>query len=305
MIEKRAEYSQEQVVARVQLLQTLARAFETPENPGDGGAALELVQALREAVGVHPAADELRDPLHAVEEAVRSQTAAEKPAIEHEFTYLFRRKTKVPLTEGSYGVDLTFGKPREMADIGAFHEAFGFRVAPDSAVPPDHVSVQLEFVALLCIKEAYAVSCRWHEQAEITRQARAHYLTDHLTGWLPVFRRRLEQHARVPYFPSLAGLAEAAVRWEHREVATERPRGFDSTLRRPGEVGAGGTGTGAGGLSNLQGPGVHDSDSSSFPCGGCPATGWQAGHATQAAQPRAKQAGPVNQTRPAGNGIET
>ncbi len=303
MIEKPAEYSQEQVVARVQLLQTLARAFDSPTgnagaNPGtrvardagaagEEGAALELVRTLRESVGAHPAADELREPLCAVEAAARSQADGAGPAIEHEFTYLFRRKTKVPLTEGSYGLDLTFGRPREMADIGAFHEAFGFRVASDCAVPPDHMSAQLEFVALLCIKEAHAASRGWREQAEITRHARANYLTDHLTGWLPVFRRRLEQHARAPFFPKLAGLAEAGVRWEHREVAAEPPRSFERSLRRPRNPAATGTGAdadagaetgaGVGAVENLHGTGVHDSDSSSFPCGGCPVAGPQEG----------------------------
>ena len=173
----------------------------------------EFLAALSESVTCHPAADSLAPLFEAVEEALSSRNGSARgngggaeaagggtvagggtaagggtvagggavagggesagPTISEEYTYLFLRRTKVPLTEASYGLELTFGRPRDMADLASLQETFGVRVAPGTCMSADHLGVQLEFLAVLLAKEAYARAYGWEDEAETCRAARA------------------------------------------------------------------------------------------------------------------------------------
>lgn len=215
---------QESLSSRAALFHTLARGFAPPVL---GLAAdvqpKQFLASLGAAVTSHPGS--LSEEFERVRDACVNGADGD-PTISQEYTYLFMRRTKVPLTETSYGVDLTFAKPREMADIGAFHEAFGLQLTREAGITPDHLSVQLEFLAVLCAKEAYASEHGMEEARQITRDARARYLTDHMSGWLPLVRARIEKHARIAFYPAIVSLVGAAVVWEHKESGAGEPRTY-------------------------------------------------------------------------------
>ena len=72
----------------------------------------------------------------------------------------------------------------QLADISGFYRAFGFRAAGER---PDHIVPQLEFVALLYAKEAYAFMCRDHAGAAVCSESREKFVREHMSGWLPSF----------------------------------------------------------------------------------------------------------------------
>lgn len=96
----------------------------------------------------------------------------------------------VPLYETSYqgGRGSPGGATFQMADIAGFYRAFGFEASGER---PDHVVPELEFVALLLMKEAYARISEDAEGAEVCASARGKFIAQHLGEWLPDFAERV------------------------------------------------------------------------------------------------------------------
>jgi nitrate reductase assembly molybdenum cofactor insertion protein NarJ len=93
--------------------------------------------------------------------------------------------------ETEFGLPHEFRQSQELADLAGFYQAFGFRMGGKVRERPDHIAVELEFMYLLCLKEAYARAHGSIEQAEITRKAQAAFLKDHLGTWIDAFAASL------------------------------------------------------------------------------------------------------------------
>ncbi len=65
-----------------------------------------------------------------------------------------------------------------VSEIEAYYEAFGY--APQASEPPDHVAVEVGFVAYLRFKEAYAASHHAQEQVAVTSEAAGRFVAEHL-----------------------------------------------------------------------------------------------------------------------------
>jgi hypothetical protein len=65
-----------------------------------------------------------------------------------------------------------------LSELAAFYEAFGYR--PALAEPPDHVAVEVGFVAYLRLKEAYAVAQEQWEHAAMVSEAAGQFQQEHL-----------------------------------------------------------------------------------------------------------------------------
>lgn len=76
-----------------------------------------------------------------------------------------------------------------IADVAGFYRAFGFEARGER---PDHLSAQLEFLALVCVQEAGARLAGLEEQAEVCARARQAFLQDHL-AWLPSLAERIRE----------------------------------------------------------------------------------------------------------------
>lgn len=66
-----------------------------------------------------------------------------------------------------------------LADIAGFYRAFNLKTSGET--PMDHLSVELEFMANLALKEAYAILNRNEEMLEIVTKAGRDFLRDHLS----------------------------------------------------------------------------------------------------------------------------
>jgi nitrate reductase assembly molybdenum cofactor insertion protein NarJ len=89
-----------------------------------------------------------------------------------------------------------------LADLAHVYDAFGYR--PRAEDPPDHIAVEVGFVAYLHLKEALARSCTDDEAAAVTSAAREAFVREHLAAFARSLARRL-----VPDdLPHLAGAAD-------------------------------------------------------------------------------------------------
>ena len=191
----------------------LARAFLTPLQPeafaGLREALADDLAELGESLG-YTFADDLADYRRAI------GAIADHAALLRRYSGLFIAPPRsIRINTGSYLDGAVNGG--SVAAMEAAYRACGVERDPDFHDLSDHLSVQLEFVALLYFKCAEAIE---GERAPPAMRA-GHFLHDYVARWLPPFIRDLEKEARDggtlthasapnPYLP-LARILAAAV----------------------------------------------------------------------------------------------
>ena len=203
----------ETLLARAALWRWAARAFWYPEpefEPALRGQEWRHTLAEAAATGAWPDPSSLAGALGSVWTAADA-LGNNGLSLAEEHTALFARQVPVPLHGTVYGADLGSARTQDLARVASFYEAFGFQVSSARAELADHLSVELEFVAALLAKEAYARTRGPRWRARAARVARAHglFLDEHLLPWFDRFVDRLSQHRRLDFYPAVAGLVSA------------------------------------------------------------------------------------------------
>jgi TorA maturation chaperone TorD len=132
-----------------------------------------------------------------------------------------------------YPTQETFARSQQMADIAGFYRAFGIEPARSSPERPDHLALELEFMAFLLLKKREALAAadsdpEAAERAQICDQAQRDFFRDHLAWWVPTFAAGLRHKARGGYHGALAAALAAWVPDECRRL------GIESVLRPAG-----------------------------------------------------------------------
>jgi putative dimethyl sulfoxide reductase chaperone len=136
--------------------------------------------------------------------------------------------------ETEYGLPHEFRQSQEMADISGFYRAFGFDTGGTSRERPDHVAVELEFIYLLALKEAYAIQEGNLEHAEVTNDAQRKFLEDHLGNWIGLFAQSLRLNASDESYQALSGFIEAFVEADARRLGAKiEPRRREEVQHTP------------------------------------------------------------------------
>jgi TorA maturation chaperone TorD len=163
------------------------------------------VQALEDNGQIARALEDLE---RALTEAIQDDDAL---AAEH--TRLFARNVVCPPYASSYGIQHTFSRVQNLAELAGFYRAFGLRVAEGGPDLQDHISLQLEFLSVLYSKEAIALERGWTARTRLCETARRKFVAAHLS-WLPFFADRIRQHATLAAYP-------AAIAWVESLMETE------------------------------------------------------------------------------------
>ncbi len=132
-------------------------------------------------------------------------TTQEELALDYTRTFDPAGGMRCPPTETYYtheNVEDGLTRNVEAADIAGFYKAFGVKVRAGSE-RPDHITAELEFMHLLSLKEAIALTEKNDEHISICRDAESAFLRDHLGRWAEKFAHRLEEEGR-PFY-SVAG----------------------------------------------------------------------------------------------------
>lgn len=113
--------------------------------------------------------------------------------LEQAYLDLFLVHQKVPLYESGF---LTPDNPAlTMAALDGKYSAAGLAVATSFKEPPDHASVELEFMSFLCGKEAEAWTKKSLKDGVKRLEAEAGFLGRHLYLWFPVLAEQVARHA--------------------------------------------------------------------------------------------------------------
>ncbi len=124
-------------------------------------------------------------------------------------------------------------RSQQMADVAGYYSAFGLQPSRDMPERPDHVAMEIEFLAWLLAKEHHALrpdNDDATEQASVCRDAQKSFVQAHLAWWLPAFAHALQRKTggaegvvAVGYLSELARILAAWVPIERAVLGVEPP----------------------------------------------------------------------------------
>ncbi|MFZ5476706.1 MAG: TorD/DmsD family molecular chaperone [Myxococcota bacterium] len=129
-----------------------------------------------------------------------------------EHNRLFAQTVVVPPYETSY---MRADKGSRLGQLAALYDAFGARTGGEERENADHVGTELEFAALVCLKEALAAHARDEERTAIARDVHGVFAREHLGRWIPAFAERLHASTTHPFYQHASRLLAA---WVARDL---------------------------------------------------------------------------------------
>lgn len=103
--------------------------------------------------------------------------------------------------------DPTIMGPSTVKVLKTYEEA-GFSLSLSFKDLPDHITAELEFMALLCEQEGGAWQKEDFSQAEELLSREETFLVDHLAQWIPKFSSRVHSSTDSPFYRALASLVK-------------------------------------------------------------------------------------------------
>lgn len=176
----------ETAITRSALYELLALTLAYPTTAGHAALQSRIMPVLAEVVtgdaGVDHRVRRVLDAFSGPLDELRAGHAAL-------FTHI--EPTDCPPYESGYVSGDIFRQTDVMADVAGFYRAHGLQVGGTERERPDHVVTELEFMAFMARKEAYALAELGHDQVTECRRTAASFLRDHLGCWGPDLGRRI------------------------------------------------------------------------------------------------------------------
>jgi DMSO reductase family type II enzyme chaperone len=171
--------------ARANLYRFLSLAFAYP--------TADLFRELREGlIPARVAAETLSPELGALtERAAAALQERDRPLLASEYrkTFSFSASPDCPLYECAYSAKHVYQEVQSLADLAGFYTAFGLEIAGER---PDGLAAELEFAALLALKEGVAREKGLKPEAGVCREGSRLFLREHLARWAGNIGRRIE-----------------------------------------------------------------------------------------------------------------
>ena len=183
--------------ARGQLYDLLATVFRRPLD----ARRLELLRAPEMLTAMSAAAiDPGQDFINGDGEALLDRLAID-------YTQLFHgpveRISPYECIQIGDGEDLMGAAAEE---VRRFMAEVGFSVPPETGELPDHISVELAFMAELARREAEALESNDRKTAEFIASLQRRFLAAHLGRWAERFARKVWDRAATPFYAAMAEL---------------------------------------------------------------------------------------------------
>lgn len=86
---------------------------------------------------------------------------------------------------------------------------------------PDHVALELEFLAYLCAREAAALEERNEEKIFHYVGRQRDFIKNHLARWVSMFCREILRETQEDFFKCWANLLERFIRWEAKRLEVQ------------------------------------------------------------------------------------
>lgn len=134
----------------------------------------------------------------------------------------------------------TFQRSHALADVSGFYSAFGLEPSHQHPERPDHIVLELEFMAFLLAQERRAAQRDGPvraDQLEICRRAQQRFMKEHLAWWTPAFAMLIAREDPQGFYKSAGVFLAALIAAERGLLDVEAPTNLSgpSTLERPEE----------------------------------------------------------------------
>ncbi len=120
-----------------------------------------------------------------------------------------------------------FFRAQQLADVAGFYRAFGVKPARATPERPDHISLELEFMAFVLLKKRLALGSqdpeRW-ERVDVCDDVQRRFFEEHLAWWVPAFATGLLRKAGAGLYASLARIVAAFIAAERGHFELPPPR---------------------------------------------------------------------------------
>jgi len=173
-------------------------ALYRPEEDLFSPAFYSDIKAVSSSLGLDFTAE-----LELVEESLRSEgMSLQQLKIEHSRLFVGPFALGAPPYESYYREKgLVMGE--STVDVLRFYREAGFCISEDFKDAPDHIVLQVNFLAEMCAAEHALLQENNSEQAEVVRDKTAHFLVKHLLQWLGPFYAAVQKNADYPYYPAI------------------------------------------------------------------------------------------------------
>jgi TorA maturation chaperone TorD len=157
---------------------------------------------------------------------------------EYEATFGLLDAGDVPLCETDYiGAKFTFQRSHQMADVAGFYRAFGLDSSSQRAGRPDHIALELEFMAVLIDLERRAAEAGDSERFGVCRRAQERFVREHLAWWIPTWAALLDRLHPNGFYAAVGRLVSAFLPVERTllGIGLPQPLGEPSRIESPEE----------------------------------------------------------------------
>ncbi|MBM4001332.1 MAG: molecular chaperone TorD family protein [Planctomycetes bacterium] len=118
----------------------------------------------------------------------------------------------------------TFFRTQQMADIAGFYRAFGIEPSHEFGERPDHLAIELEFMAYLLLRKRMgAPSDSEGKEAGICDAARLAFFRDHLIWWATSFAIALRRKAEDGFLCEIGKALGAFLAIDRQRLGLEPP----------------------------------------------------------------------------------
>ncbi|MBK7975546.1 MAG: molecular chaperone TorD family protein [Deltaproteobacteria bacterium] len=224
-----------EALARAARLRTLAQLLDYPTLD----AAERALGALRDlTVAGAGMPERLRRGFERIEAELAT---ADLDRLAAEYVRLFGPIGRCALHGTAYGVAGRFcGRPAQLADIAGFYRAFGLEPSDRDAVPEDDLRLQLEFLSVLSIKEAWARDRQLDDALTVTIETQRKFVAEHFAAWLDEWNAELARANADSLYRVAGELVRDAARAECQRLGVVP----SVTSRQPVDIEIGGDGFG-------------------------------------------------------------
>lgn len=152
--------------------------------------------------------------------------------IEEEYNAIFCVQPKAPPYESFYVDPEGFGRGWVGVGLDRIYCAAGVGVSENHKEPPDHVAVELEFMAYLCSLQAQALAEQDKAASARAGRHQAGFLDQHLGIWFAAFARRVREASPGSFYDAVAGGADSFIAQELGRPRAEIPPSIPTIPRK-------------------------------------------------------------------------
>jgi len=107
---------------------------------------------------------------------------------------------------------------KSTVEVKNFIESAGLDYKEAYTGLPDHISVELEFMQQVILREEQALSEGDQEDALSCLKMEKKFIEEHLIHWIPAFCEKIINRAELPFYREMAALANDFIQFEKEEI---------------------------------------------------------------------------------------